>query len=178
MSKRMRWPVLGLPVRLAMLAVMAVIWLSFPAGALAGSDTWTTGGPYGGGASSLVISPAYAADHTLFASSDGDGIFKSTSGGASWSPIDTGLTNLAISRLAVSPAYATDHTLFASDDAVMSSRPPPGGQAGLRWTPCPRTTRSARWPSHPPTLPTKPFTRAPTVVVSSCPPPAGRAGAR
>ena len=131
MSKRMRWSVLGLPVRLAMLAVMAGIWLSFPGVALAGSNTWTTSGPYGGGASSLAISPTYATDHTLFASNDGSGLFKSTSGGASWNAMDTGLTSLGVTSLALSPAYATDHTLFAGtdDDVVFKST-----TGGASWT--------------------------------------------
>jgi hypothetical protein len=72
------------------------------------------------GIGSLAISPAYATDHTLFTGTLGDGVFKSTTGGASWSAMSTGLTNVFINSVAVSPAYATDQTLFAGSNVVYS----------------------------------------------------------
>ena len=80
---------------------------------------------------SLAISPAYATDQTLFASNN-DGVVKSTSGGASWTTVSTGLTSLNNNQqsLAISPAYATDQTLFAgSRDGVFKST-----SGGESWT--------------------------------------------
>jgi putative cell wall-binding protein len=89
--------------------------------------TWTkiiTGLPPEALVNSLVISPAYATDHTVFAGTD-YGAYKSTTGGDSWSEVDTGfpgypdfpdgggLNSFRINAVAVSPNYATDHTVFA-----------------------------------------------------------------
>lgn len=67
----------------------------------------------------LAVSPAYASDHTVFVGTD-TGVYVSTSGGASWNSINTGLTDVPVFSVAVSPAYATDHMLFAAGDAVHS----------------------------------------------------------
>jgi photosystem II stability/assembly factor-like uncharacterized protein len=53
----------------------------------------------------LAFSPNYAVDHTLFAAVWNDRLYKSTNGGAAWSP--TGLSG-TLSALAVSPNYASD----------------------------------------------------------------------
>ena len=60
---------------------------------------------------SLVISPAYAADRTLFASLPG-GIYRSRNGGENWEPVG-GSFDLGSAQLVISPDYPTDHTLFA-----------------------------------------------------------------
>lgn len=65
----------------------------------------------------LALSPDYVNDRTLFAGTYGNGVFKSTDGGASWSAVNTGLTDLYVRALAISPGYATDHTLFAATGA-------------------------------------------------------------
>ena len=94
-------------------AVFAALLLQPQAG-LAGTNQWTTNGPYGGSVSSLAVSPNFASDHTLFAGTyGGGGVFVSTNGGASWSAANTGLTNTDVYSLAVSPNFASDHTLFA-----------------------------------------------------------------
>jgi photosystem II stability/assembly factor-like uncharacterized protein len=61
----------------------------------------------------LAISPNYATDKTIFAGTSGDGVFKSTDGGISWTQVITGLTNLYVNAFAISPNYATDKTIFA-----------------------------------------------------------------
>ncbi|MGD0997122.1 MAG: hypothetical protein ABR941_02215 [Thermoleophilia bacterium] len=107
-------------VRLAVLATVAGVWLSLPSSAFAGPNAWTTSGTFGGNVYSVAVSPAYATDHTLFAGGTWFGasdIFKSTSGGTSWTQVITGLPPEAhVNALAVSPAYATDHTVFAGTD--------------------------------------------------------------
>ena len=59
----------------------------------------------------LAISPNYPSDNTIFAGTGG--VFKSTNGGSSWSPVNTGLTSLAVMALAISPNYPSDNTIFA-----------------------------------------------------------------
>ena len=53
--------------------------------ALAEDNVWTQSsqGMWGGRVRALALSPEYAADRTLFAGTDGGGVFKSTDGGAS-----------------------------------------------------------------------------------------------
>jgi hypothetical protein len=59
----------------------------------------------------LALSLGYATDRTLFAGTDGGGVFKSTDGGASWSAMNEGLGNLSIGSLALTPTFP--RTLFA-----------------------------------------------------------------
>ncbi|NIQ53950.1 MAG: hypothetical protein GWN71_11245, partial [Gammaproteobacteria bacterium] len=59
----------------------------------------------------LAFSPDYGADRTLFALVRDEGLYRSTDGGATWSP--TGLSG-DLSTFAVSPDYATDGTLIAA----------------------------------------------------------------
>ena len=74
----------------------------------AGTDVWTTNGPYGGEIRSLVISPNFPIDNTVFAGSN-KGIFKSINGGSSWTAV---LASNYIYSLAVSPSFAIDNTIF------------------------------------------------------------------
>ena len=82
---------------------------------LYGDNVWTqcSQGMWGGDVYALALSPGYATDHTIFAGTDGYGIFKSSDGGASWSAVNTGLTNQTVLALALSPGYTSDHILFA-----------------------------------------------------------------
>lgn len=80
----------------------------------AGINQWTTGGPEGGLINSLVVSPNYATDNTLFAGMESGGVYKSTGGAVSWSAANTGLpANVNILSLAISPNFASDRTVFA-----------------------------------------------------------------
>ncbi len=69
---------------------------------------------------SLVFSPDYANDQTLFAAfapyggnNGGSGVYRSTDGGRTWRPSSHGLTDLSIKQLIISPDYAHDGTAFA-----------------------------------------------------------------
>lgn len=59
---------------------------------------------------SLVFSPAFASDRTVFVGTD-TGLFRSRDAGATWTPIGAGLS---LSAVAVSPAFAEDQTLLAT----------------------------------------------------------------
>jgi len=64
--------------------------------------------------SSLVFSPDFEKDETVFAGSMEDGVFVSHDGGERWVAWNFGLLDLNILGLATSPAYAEDETIFAA----------------------------------------------------------------
>lgn len=67
-------------------------------------------------AQSVVASPAYDSDGTLFAGTE-DGVFRSADRGVTWQRLPTGHPashNTFFNAVRLSPAYATDGTVFAS----------------------------------------------------------------
>lgn len=64
--------------------------------------------------STVVMSPVFDVDQTVFLSSTGDGVYRSQDGGASWTKIVAGLDRPDIGLLAISPAYGSDGTLLAA----------------------------------------------------------------
>ncbi len=78
-----------------------------PAGAgldaMAGTATWTELGPgnLGGRTRALVIHPTNS--NVMYAASAGGGVWKTTNGGATWSPLTDLLPNLAVCALAMDP---------------------------------------------------------------------------
>lgn len=60
----------------------------------------------------LAVSPAFGADHTVFASGNRGKVFRSTDSGATWSEITGAWNYEQANAIAISPAYAVDHTLF------------------------------------------------------------------
>ncbi len=75
------------------------------------AGTWSTIARLGGRVRSIVTTPTFATDRTMF-SSTVDGIRESTDGGSTWR--STGPAG--ISLLAISPDYARDGTLFAGTE--------------------------------------------------------------
>jgi hypothetical protein len=77
---------------------------------------------------SLAIHPSEPA--TIYAGTVGNGVLKSTDGGASWSPVNGGLTSTNVSALAIDPS--TPATIYAGtlDAGVFKST-----DAGGIWTP-------------------------------------------
>ncbi|MHB8841226.1 MAG: Ig-like domain-containing protein [Candidatus Aquicultor sp.] len=94
------------------IVLAALLWLVFASTPIAnaGVNEWVSNGPGGAIVNALVISPGYATDKTLFAGTNGSGVYKSTDGGQSWS--SSGLPGYILS-LAISPNYATDHIVYA-----------------------------------------------------------------
>ena len=70
----------------------------------------------------LVIDPS--ATSTLYAGTH-DGVYKSTTGGDSWNPVNTGLTNTEVRALAIDPA--TPSTLYAGTDGGVFKSTTSGG---------------------------------------------------
>jgi photosystem II stability/assembly factor-like uncharacterized protein len=114
-------------IRVALL-LSALLWPIGLRGADAGVNAWTTNGPEGGGITTLAIDPQTPT--TVYAGTWGAGVFKSTNGGANWSPANTGLPSPAISALAVDPL--TPATLYGgtSDAGVFKST-----DGGGSWSP-------------------------------------------
>lgn len=64
---------------------------------------------------SIAISPAFAADSTIYMATQGEGIFIShNSGGSRWTPAGGQVnTSYTFNSVALSPQYATDHQVYA-----------------------------------------------------------------
>jgi hypothetical protein len=75
----------------------------------AGVNVWTSIGPEGGHIHALAIDPVTPT--TLYAGTNGGGVFKSTNGGGNWNTFNSGLTNYDIQALAINPA--TPSILYA-----------------------------------------------------------------
>ncbi|MBN1665772.1 MAG: hypothetical protein JW862_01740 [Anaerolineales bacterium] len=66
---------------------------------------------------SIVFSPDYATDDTLFAATLEDGVLRSSNRGASWNAWNFGLLDSHIHCLLVSPAFAQDDTLWVGTES-------------------------------------------------------------
>ncbi len=76
----------------------------------------------GGYVWALTASPQFETDGTIFAGTDGAGIYRSTDRGDTWHGVSAGLGHRSIRALAVSPAFGTDATVFAGGpDGVYKS---------------------------------------------------------
>ena len=86
-------------------------------------QTWSPLGSLSATINELAASPAYAFDHTVFATasyagSGGVGIYRTTDGGETWKQVRSSNYSGA---LAISPQYATDHTLYVLGSGVSRS---------------------------------------------------------
>ena len=74
----------------------------------------------------VVVSPDFAADHTLFANGVNRGLFRSEDGGATWTPLADRYFSMAndydrsmLYTLGVSPQFAQDHSLLIGLNGVL-----------------------------------------------------------
>jgi hypothetical protein len=136
------------------------LWASLDLGTLgSGTNQWTSLGPYGGGASALVLDPHNPAN--LYAVTSG-GIFKSTDAGANWSatgPVPTqGITTLAIAPQTPGTLYACSHdgdgvfktidggtTWNALNSGLIDKHISFGGHQYLRWVASGLLWAESRW---------------------------------
>jgi len=89
---------------------------------------------------SLVMSPAFAADHTLFTAGPQEGVRVSRDAGRTWVAANAGLDDPAVLGLTVSPAYAKDQTVYAATaGGVHVSR-----DGAATWAPCRGASAPAR----------------------------------
>ena len=101
------------------------------------AGSWKTVGRLSGVVRSIVVSPAYQSDGSLFASTD-KGVFRSRDAGKTWTqtgPKDTSL-------LAISPDYAHDHTVFAgSTQGLFRTRDAGGSWSQITAAPLAKSIR-------------------------------------
>jgi photosystem II stability/assembly factor-like uncharacterized protein len=77
----------------------------FSKSAVAGDYTWTSGGPDGTQVTALAIDPT--APQTIYAGTNGGGVFKTTNGGGNWTAVNTGLAISSVYALRVYPFINT-----------------------------------------------------------------------
>jgi photosystem II stability/assembly factor-like uncharacterized protein len=106
---------------LLLLACVLAAALAAPAGA-----SWFAVGPEGGTVFALAVDPAVPA--TLYAGTDGGGVWKSSDAGASWSVTGPGIGNLQTLALAIDPQ--TPSTLYAGTVAGAFK----SNDGGASWT--------------------------------------------
>ncbi|MBI4733627.1 MAG: Ig-like domain-containing protein [Rubrobacteridae bacterium] len=68
---------------------------------------------------SLAISPSFNSDHTLFAATSNNGIYKLSNNGTSWDSFNANLPSNVrdIKSIAISPSFSQDGLLFAGTNA-------------------------------------------------------------
>lgn len=99
-----------------------------------GGASWyvyDTGLPTGAVVSNIAIDPQNPS--TLYVATQGDGVFKSSNGGAVWEASNTGISSLTTNYLLVSPV-SSSHVYAATDDGVFRSR-----DGGASWSKLPDT---------------------------------------
>jgi len=106
-----------------------VLSLSQPVPVSAGFNVWTSIGPEGGWIYAMAINPTTPT--TLYAGTYGGGVFKSTDGGATWSAVNTGLTNKSVRALAIDPTPPTRST---PEQTAVCSRARTAARTGARPT--------------------------------------------
>ena len=112
----------------------AAVWIAMLAilgarTAWAGDNVWTSLGPDGGSISALVIDPQNTG--TVYAAT-GNGVFKTTDGGTSWSQASAGLPGPFVVTLVIDPQntstlYAWTNSVFKSTDGGTSWNPARSG---------------------------------------------------
>jgi hypothetical protein len=129
----------------ALVAVLALVTLA-PA-AHAGLSDWTslTGLTESDGASWVRVYATGTPPTTMYAGTEGDGIYKTTNDGLSWSPFSTGLEGQGMS---IRTIYTSGGKVYAGTDGGLFSAPD-STSAGGSWTPV------AQGPETDPQHPTK-----------------------
>jgi photosystem II stability/assembly factor-like uncharacterized protein len=121
---------------------------SLSAGATGGVlGTWQSLGPgnVGGRTRAIIIDPI--SPNTMYAAGVAGGVWKSTNAGASWSPLDDFMANIAVSCLAFEPGnssviYAGSGEGFFNADGVQGAGIFKSTDAGATWTRLASTTTS------------------------------------
>ncbi len=113
-----------------------------------GGLTWTLSLSIYRGMRSLAVSPAYAADRTLFAVDGRSLVFRSTDDGETWEELTqiapVGGASDADVYLSISPAYPADPTLWAVVEGGVAYRSTDGGLTWEQFDPGFELDRMAR----------------------------------
>jgi 6-phosphogluconolactonase (cycloisomerase 2 family) len=107
--------------------------------------TWLGPGNIGGRLRTLLIHPTTPA--TMWAGSVGGGIWRTTNGGASWSPVDDFMANLAVTTLVLLPGdpnvlYAGTGEGFLNSDSIRGAGIFKSIDGGTTWAQLPSTANS------------------------------------
>lgn len=115
-------------------SLLAVALISAPVSpvlALGTSGQWAAlNGPPGGAFSSVVLSPVYSFDKSMFVSTTSSGVFRSSDGGATFSRLNSGLGDLHVNQIAVSSSLMTDGVIFAATDTGVYTT----SDSGIAWS--------------------------------------------
>src|SRR6185295_4818910 len=110
--------------------------------------TWLGPGNIGGRVRSLVIDPANT--NVMFAGGIAGGVFKTTTGGASWAPVDDFMANLAVSTIVMQPNLST--TLYAgtgegfyNHDGIRGAGVFTSTDGGITWSQLASTATPSWW---------------------------------
>ena len=108
--------------------------------------TWLGPGNVGGRIRSIVISPIDP--QTMWIGSVAGGIWRSTNGGASWTPLNDFMANLAVSCMAIDPSdpntlYAGTGEGFSNSDAIRGAGIFKTTDGGTTWTQLPSTANAS-----------------------------------
>ena len=105
--------------------------LAAPVGAIGVEGQWVpVAGPPGAAPTSIVPSPLYLYDSTVFVSTSSAGIFRSSNGGGTFARLNNGLTNLAVNDIAVSPKIWIDGIMLAATSSGLFRTT----DTGLNWS--------------------------------------------
>ena len=77
------------------------------------SDTWSGTFPASRRSAVLAVVPAPVPDDERVFAATSAGVYRSATSGASWQPINTGLSNLAVLTVVASPDFAEDQSVYA-----------------------------------------------------------------
>ncbi|MGQ9518088.1 MAG: WD40/YVTN/BNR-like repeat-containing protein, partial [Anaerolineae bacterium] len=122
-------PALGVGILVLLIAGALAL---LPLAGQAQVEGWSplTQGLWGGVIRTLVISPQFAQDRTLFAGTEAGGVYRSLNAGESWTAVNQGLADLHIRSMAISPRFATDRTLYVGTESGRLFR---STDAGASW---------------------------------------------
>jgi photosystem II stability/assembly factor-like uncharacterized protein len=109
-------------------AILPLVLLFVPLAAPLSNSVWTNKGPDGGEIWCIAVDPL--APGTLYAGTNGAGIFKSTDKGETWTATNGGLTDFSIMAIAVDPRDS--RTLYSSTMNVGIFKSTDGGQTWAR----------------------------------------------
>ncbi len=122
--------------------ILLAALLIFPSAGLAGTNQWTTNGPFGGNVSSLAVSPNFASDRTLFAGTFGGGVFSYTYTAGDTTPpavssvSPSGWINTASPTISADYSDSGSGINTASVAVYLDGRTPPGCTATATLVSC------------------------------------------